>query len=60
MGVKAMASKEKIDVFCVYLCMKRMKFLVFKGVKNKSVVGLNPIGFDTLKEAEDFIKHNSV
>ena len=55
-----MASKEKIDVLCVYLCMKRMKFFVVKEVQNKSVVGLNPIGFDTLKEAEDFIKHNSV
>ena len=55
-----MASKEKIDVFCVYLCMKRMKFFVVKEVQNKLVVMFNSMSFASLKEAEDFIKHNSV
>lgn len=55
-----MSSKEKTNEAHIYLCMKRMKFFVVKEVKNKPVIWFNQIGFDTLKEAEYFIKHNSV
>lgn len=54
-----MSEREKREGLYVYLSMKRNGFIILRDVETHSIMVFDKV-FETRKEAEDFIKRNSI